>query len=145
MISDFGNIKVSLLSQEDHLEHHGIKGQKWGIRRFQNYDGTLKRKKPESSTWKSKDAGNLSDDELNRRNSRLQREQQYREMTRSKGQKFLKGLGKAATAVLLTTLTTAASESMKNKIYKPMMNNAAEFIKKKFSYAAYVAGKHLKS
>ena len=25
----------------DYLEHHGIKGQRWGIRRFQNKDGTL--------------------------------------------------------------------------------------------------------
>ena len=26
---------------DDVLRHHGIKGQKWGIRRFQNKDGTL--------------------------------------------------------------------------------------------------------
>lgn len=26
----------------DYLEHHGIKGQRWGIRRYQNKDGSLK-------------------------------------------------------------------------------------------------------
>lgn len=27
--------------EENYLAHHGIKGQQWGIRRFQNEDGTL--------------------------------------------------------------------------------------------------------
>lgn len=26
---------------DDYLEHHGIKGQHWGVRRFQNEDGSL--------------------------------------------------------------------------------------------------------
>lgn len=33
--------EVYVIRSEDFLVHHGIKGQRWGIRRFQNYDGTL--------------------------------------------------------------------------------------------------------
>lgn len=38
LITNAGKIKHSDIS-DDYLEHHGIKGQKWGVRRFQDYDG----------------------------------------------------------------------------------------------------------
>lgn len=36
-----GTIMTTFTSWDAELYHHGIKGQKWGIRRFQNEDGTL--------------------------------------------------------------------------------------------------------
>lgn len=49
---------------ENELYHHGIKGQKWGVRRYQNTDGTLKsvgKKRYHSVGIKSKIAKHQND------------------------------------------------------------------------------------
>ncbi len=33
--------QYNLISRDEYLAHHGIKGQRWGVRRYQNEDGTL--------------------------------------------------------------------------------------------------------
>lgn len=80
----------------DLLYHFGIKGMKWGIRRFQNKNGSLtaagkkryqkgeqtsdEKTSPSSSSSRSKSISELSDAELRTRINRLNLEKQYRQL-----------------------------------------------------------------
>ena len=81
--------------EEDILQQSGIKNQKWGVRRFQNKDGTWtsegkkrrrlmegdgKRKSPSKNDKKPKDTSLMSDEELQKLISRMQLEKQYRDL-----------------------------------------------------------------
>lgn len=110
--------------------HSGVKGMRWGVRRFQNHDGTLtslgrKRYKKTSSkksdkyhedykkAHNKKSIKEMSDQELRERNNRLNSEKQYKELTKKKG------IGKKAVSAFiaggatLTALTVAVGQYKK--------------------------------
>ena len=83
-----------MIYYETELYHHGIKGQKWGVRRFQNKNGSLttagKKRKNAKYTDKNirndrKDAlkkrRSLSDEEIDRRINRIKKEQELKRLT----------------------------------------------------------------
>ena len=81
-LSDYYLTSSATFISDDELYHYGIKGQKWGIRRYQNKDGSLTPagKKRRSS---SDEVRNMSTDELRQKVRRLNNEQRYIDLTRS--------------------------------------------------------------
>lgn len=93
-----------MITRDDELYHHGVKGQKWGIHRYQNRDGSLiksdnkhhlstvssfvKKQKDKAFVRKtikkasrvptSKEINKMSDDELRRRLNRINMEESYK-------------------------------------------------------------------
>lgn len=66
---------------EDELYHHGIKGQKWGVRRYQNPDGSLTA--AGKKRHNSDNVNKMSNEELRQKVNRMNNEQRYIELTKS--------------------------------------------------------------
>ena len=65
------------------LYHHGIKGRKWGVRRYQNKDGTLTPAGKKRKKNNVEDLSSISTDELRRKVNRLNNEQRYIDLTKT--------------------------------------------------------------
>ena len=102
------------------LYHHGVKGQKWGVRRYQNTDGSRtslgKRRRNEidydnahddyKRAHTTKHYSQMSDKELREVNNRLNMERQYNQLNKKEvtaGQKFM-------TTVVIGSATIIASK-----------------------------------
>ena len=67
----------------DELCHYGIKGQKWGVRRFQNSDGsyTSEGKRRAQQQEKKDPVKEMKDEDLRKAITRLSLENKYKDLT----------------------------------------------------------------
>ena len=114
---------VIVRASSDELMHHGISGQRWGFRRFQNKDGT-RTPAGKKREREARETDSMSDEELRNKLNRLNDEQNYRRIMGSRNQSKTSSRLKAASNILQiggsmvevgNAITNTTSRRMSNK------------------------------
>ena len=121
--------------QTNELYHFGIKGMKWGVRRFQNKDGTRtsagkSRRKEYSSDYTEsrtkKNIRSMSNEELKKRINRYQLENQYRSLEPSV---YNKGMTMAKKIIATVGVVGGLYAIKSNAALKAAFDSGKSFVK----------------
>jgi len=117
------------MTSEEFLDHHGVKGQKWGIRNLRERRNATKR----AAADKEHHVKSLSDEEINKYIKRLELEKRYKDLSnpqKTAGKKYvhelLQNSGKAATGTVVSATAAFAIKKALTKGTKKVAEKAVE-------------------
>lgn len=109
------------LDDNNYLAHFGVEGMHWGIRRYQNPDGTLTAlgrqrygsdNEEYTSAHQKRSVRSMSTKEIQDANKRLQAEEQYKKLTDSQVKKIITGAAVGAlSGILVSQLTKRGNKA----------------------------------
>ena len=104
---------------EQTIKHHGIKGQRWGVRRFQNEDGS--RTKAGESRYRIKSGVNSSDNTIKKKGSKLDEPTTRRKLI-SNAKKYIAGaaIASATFAAIAVPVSLAIGKRFITNIVEDM-------------------------